>query len=398
MNAITPFKFESNEVRIVTVDGDPWFVAKDVAEALALQWFGSKTIAHVPEEWKGVGSDPTIKGEREMLTLSEQGLYFFLGRSDKPKALPFQKWIAGQVLPSIRKTGQYQRPQQPDKPVNAEIQCMFALDFQDLNIQVRGVRDHDGDYWFNARDVCRAIGYSPSAADTYQALSRHVEARFTKNIDVPTISGDQPVKHIDINGIVAITNSSKKRGAAPFRAWFDHHALPSIRSGAIQIVHPPRQSKATVPALSQINPEDAPLIAGKSTRLILAEQTSQLEKLAAIMEGMATQTAMPVPIHIPFEAALPNTKDHWVTYANTVGDPNWKDPLWALLIHLEGLGCNVDGAKAALRCRDMLTTDACRVARGWGAHNPKIDLRKWHTEGQQRAVKMGGVGFGIRPR
>ncbi|MBF0418391.1 MAG: hypothetical protein HQL86_09110 [Magnetococcales bacterium] len=45
-----------------------------------------------------------------MLIPSEQGLYFFLGRSDKPKALPFQKWLAGQVLPSICKTGQYQHP------------------------------------------------------------------------------------------------------------------------------------------------------------------------------------------------------------------------------------------------------------------------------------------------
>jgi len=42
-----------------------------------------------------------------MLCLTEQGLYFFLARSDKPKALPFQKWLAGDVLPSIRKTGSY---------------------------------------------------------------------------------------------------------------------------------------------------------------------------------------------------------------------------------------------------------------------------------------------------
>lgn len=42
--------------------------------------------------------------------LSEQGLYFFLGRSDKPKALPFQKWLAGDVLPALRKTGRYETP------------------------------------------------------------------------------------------------------------------------------------------------------------------------------------------------------------------------------------------------------------------------------------------------
>lgn len=45
-----------------------------------------------------------------MLTLSEQGLYFFVARSDKPAALPFQKWLAGEVLPALRKTGRYEVP------------------------------------------------------------------------------------------------------------------------------------------------------------------------------------------------------------------------------------------------------------------------------------------------
>ena len=100
-------KPEFGSVRVVEKDGDPWFVAKDVCEALGYQWKASATVGHVPEEWRGVYSVQTPSGEQEMLTLSEQGLYFFLGRSDKPAALPFQKWLAGDVLPSIRKTGSY---------------------------------------------------------------------------------------------------------------------------------------------------------------------------------------------------------------------------------------------------------------------------------------------------
>ena len=94
-------------VRVVEKDGEPWFVAKDVCEALGYQWKASATVGHVPDEWRGVYSVQTPSGEQEMLTLSEQGLYFFLGRSDKPAALPFQKWLAGDVLPSIRKNGSY---------------------------------------------------------------------------------------------------------------------------------------------------------------------------------------------------------------------------------------------------------------------------------------------------
>ena len=108
----TIFNFSpSFSVRIVTRDGEPWFVAKDIAEALDYVWGANKTIGHVPEEWRGVESVPTPSGEQEMLILSEPGVYFFLGRSDKPKSLPFQKWLAGEVLPAIRKTGRYIAPQ-----------------------------------------------------------------------------------------------------------------------------------------------------------------------------------------------------------------------------------------------------------------------------------------------
>ena len=95
------------EVRVLERGGEPWFVAKDVAEALGYSWNGTQRIEHVPEEWRGVTSVVTPSGKQDMAVLSEQGLYFFLGRSDKPLALPFQKWIAGEVLPSIRKTGAY---------------------------------------------------------------------------------------------------------------------------------------------------------------------------------------------------------------------------------------------------------------------------------------------------
>ncbi|MBF0583687.1 MAG: hypothetical protein HQL80_05555 [Magnetococcales bacterium] len=108
MNSVVPFNFESQQVRVIDLGGEPWVVAKDVAEALGVQWKGGDSAAHVPDEWKGVRSVRTPGGNQEMIILSEQGLYFLLGRSDKPKALPFQKWIAGEVLPAIRRTGQYQ--------------------------------------------------------------------------------------------------------------------------------------------------------------------------------------------------------------------------------------------------------------------------------------------------
>jgi len=106
MNELTVFNFEAREVRTILINGEPWFVAKDIALLLGYKW-QTNLIAHVPPQWKGVNPINTLGGTQEMAVLSEQGLYFFLGRSDKPKALLFQMWLADEVLPSIRKTGGY---------------------------------------------------------------------------------------------------------------------------------------------------------------------------------------------------------------------------------------------------------------------------------------------------
>ena len=121
-NAIQPFAFEDKLVRtLLDEQGEPWFVAKDVALALGYQWNGAARIAHVPEEWRRVTSVVTLRGDaQDMQILSEQGLYFFVARSDKPAALPFQRWLAGEVLPSLRRTGSYALTAQ-DKAVGPQV-------------------------------------------------------------------------------------------------------------------------------------------------------------------------------------------------------------------------------------------------------------------------------------
>lgn len=109
-NALQVFGYEGKEIRTAFENGEVWVVAKDVCEVLEYARFDSNLIAQVPDEWKGTKRIRTLGGTQNLLCLSEQGLYFFLARSDKPKALPFQKWIAGDVLPSIRKHGGYLTP------------------------------------------------------------------------------------------------------------------------------------------------------------------------------------------------------------------------------------------------------------------------------------------------
>lgn len=110
MNAeIIPFEFEqsASSIRVIEIDGEPWFAAKDVMAALeyAEEYNPARAIDRVPDEWKGVHQIHTPGGLQDLWCLSEPGLYFFVARSDKPKALPFQKWLAGEVLPSLRQRG-----------------------------------------------------------------------------------------------------------------------------------------------------------------------------------------------------------------------------------------------------------------------------------------------------
>jgi hypothetical protein len=109
MNDLVKFTYEGRKVRTFIKDGEPWWVGKDVAEVLGYSEESNpaRLFSNVPEEWKGVKPIHTLGGIQDMLCLSEQGLYFFMGRSDKPAALPFQKWIAGEVIPAIRKRGFY---------------------------------------------------------------------------------------------------------------------------------------------------------------------------------------------------------------------------------------------------------------------------------------------------
>jgi anti-repressor protein len=104
------FEFENKKVRIVDVDGVPAFIAKDVVEVVGGIWNGEATIKHIPEEWRVVSSVHTISGIKDTWALFEQGVYFYLARSDKPAAIPFQKKVAGEILPSLRKYGAYMTP------------------------------------------------------------------------------------------------------------------------------------------------------------------------------------------------------------------------------------------------------------------------------------------------
>ena len=108
------FKFESaSPVRMFNIDGNPWFSAKDVSDALGLR-NSRNAIAMLDDDEKGVTSSYTPGGMQAVNVISESGLYTLILRcrdAVTPGTIPyrFRKWVTGEVLPQIRRTGRYVR-------------------------------------------------------------------------------------------------------------------------------------------------------------------------------------------------------------------------------------------------------------------------------------------------
>lgn len=87
--------------------GEPWFVAKDVCDALSID----KTAAsRLDDDEKGLRSTQTLGGSQQVLFVSEPGLYTLVLKSRKPEAKAFRRWVTHEVLPAIRRTGSYGSP------------------------------------------------------------------------------------------------------------------------------------------------------------------------------------------------------------------------------------------------------------------------------------------------
>ena len=123
---LSTFNFESKSIRTLAINNEPWFVAKDVCDAIGLTNSRMSLIA-LDEDEKGVSLIYTPSGQQEMNIVSESGMYTLILRcrdAVKKGSIPhrFRKWVTAEVLPQIRRTGKYaiQLPE-PDPTVNIEL-------------------------------------------------------------------------------------------------------------------------------------------------------------------------------------------------------------------------------------------------------------------------------------
>lgn len=104
MNQVIPFIYGSAEVRTVSINNEPWFVAKDVCSVLEID---TSQTRRLDEDEKGLHPIQTPGGKQNIQIVNEPGLYSLIIGSRKPEAKQFKRWITHEVIPSIRKHGAY---------------------------------------------------------------------------------------------------------------------------------------------------------------------------------------------------------------------------------------------------------------------------------------------------
>lgn len=134
MNELQNFNFDGSQIRTLTIDDEPYFVGKDVAEVLGYSNPRKAIRNHVDEEDRGVTKMGTPGGIQDLTIINESGLYSLIMSSKLPDAKRFKRWVTSEVLPQIRKHGMYATAELLNNP-DLAIQAFTALKAEREKVQ-----------------------------------------------------------------------------------------------------------------------------------------------------------------------------------------------------------------------------------------------------------------------
>jgi anti-repressor protein len=167
--ALTSHIFENKPVRVTTDEnGDPWFVAVDVCRILELDNV-TAALRILDADEKGLTTNKTPGGDQSVNSISEPGLYKLLGRSRRPEAKRFDRWVRHEVLPSIRKNGSYSVPLTREQQLaNAVLLSQDIIKEQAEQISVMEPKADfydkfaDADGLYGLQNAARVLGQPPN--------------------------------------------------------------------------------------------------------------------------------------------------------------------------------------------------------------------------------------------
>ena len=164
---------EFGNIRIIEKNGEPWFIGKDVAEALGYEASRNAITKHVDDEDKLTHQISASGQNRNMTVINESGLYSLILSSKLPTAKKFKRWVTSEVLPAIRKTGSYKTPKQSsdrDKAMLKNAQARSAKLWLEI-AKNTGIQTY--------KDVCNAYAAKELAGEDVLPLPKVQEKSYS---------------------------------------------------------------------------------------------------------------------------------------------------------------------------------------------------------------------------
>lgn len=207
------FNPSNQPIRVEMIDNEPWFVAKDVCQALTISNHND-AISRLDDDEKGVATADTLGGKQSLNIVNESGLYNLIFQSRKPEAKAFRKWVTGEVLPTLRKTGRYELAMHGRTGREARTIGKDTLDLrcEPYNTKWLGtttvrVVEYEDVEWYSMADILRAMQVSTTAQQNAQML-REANPKLVRKIFI--FGNTHPAWFTTITGLRLLVSGSRK--------------------------------------------------------------------------------------------------------------------------------------------------------------------------------------------
>ena len=202
-NQISTFNFENQSIRTIAINNEPWFIAKDLCDAINISNYRD-AIERLDEDEKGVALTDTLGGKQEMAVVSESGMYTLILRcrdAVKKGSVPhrFRKWVTAEVLPQIRKTGSYSQNIKPIRPLEITLKVQML---DNLYYMAKNASELCHQYRKMMNDIINTLNieyFRPSKPDyKYQLVSDMQFALDDVEVILKTHTREQTAKNIKL--------------------------------------------------------------------------------------------------------------------------------------------------------------------------------------------------------
>ncbi|WP_244115209.1 BRO family protein [Burkholderia contaminans] len=216
-NGLLSFDHDGATIRTLTVEGEPYFVARDVAEILGYSNYRDAIARHC----KGVvkHDTPTVGGMQELTYIPERDVYRLVMRSKLPSAERFEEWVVGTVLPSIRKSGSYVVQPAFRVPRTLGEALRLAADLEEK----RAALENEN------REQAKLIEYHKPDVQFAEAM-RASDDLITFDEVAKTLSKIKPIGHINLRRALRDCGILRKDNGLPMQKYVNNGLLAVVQS------------------------------------------------------------------------------------------------------------------------------------------------------------------------